>query len=135
MKSITLRLQKTYRALMISGMSLVAAVGLAVAGFTGSASAISPCSVTPGAVVCLWTNINYSGSGYSWTIITIGQCYNLYGTFQDSVSSVQNNVGKVLRLYRDGNCTGGSYWPVSAYQHVSCLCEFNDVTTSIKLIP
>lgn len=87
-------------------------------------------------VACFWTN-----SGYSGTLETkLGSqhgCFNFSSRVNNLISSLSNNSGQLIRVYKDANCTGIQYKNYPDTYGTSNLqyTGYNDTFSSVRVNP
>ena len=91
--------------------TLLAGVGVAVAGAGPAAAADPYCSFTR--TVCLWDQTGYAGTRFTVQAANpaVGTCVDLagHGWGAGRAHSARNTGNQVARLYQAQNCTGSSY--------------------------
>lgn len=123
-------------------LAVLAALALALTGMLAVAAPAHASPNWPGCLnynrVCFFTNINGGGS-LLISQNTSGACINVYGGFQDNISSIDNawNDADIRAyVYRDGNCQGSEMY-VGGNDAVNLNCcgrtTFNDNITSFKI--
>ena len=127
------QLQKISKRGLLISAAMLSSFLLTIAGFTGSASAIS-CPVYTN-IICLYKDANYSGD-YAFRYDPVpGVCYGFTSSFNDVVSSLFNGTPGTLILYINAGC---SNWDAQLWINqgvpVSNLSGsgFNDAVSSYK---
>lgn len=82
-------------------------------GFAVARPAHAAMSDCPAARLCTWTNANYTGVRWEWSIGTIttlpNQCLNVTASANNNASSMWANAGIIgtrVTLHEGANCTG-----------------------------
>lgn len=87
-------------------MAGIASLLFSVAFFAGTASAVSPCGSNN---ICMFVDANYSGL-YTEYYAPVGLgCHNVSSTFNDKISSIDNNNGRTISVYKDSNCPSWAF--------------------------
>lgn len=90
-----------------------------------------------GGAVCLYTNIDFGGTRYTYYPSAIGQCFNMSGGANNSTSSLRTDtvVGNWILFFDDANCNmGGKYIGQSAHANLAWIgTTMNDKVSSFKI--
>jgi hypothetical protein len=101
-------------------VALIATFLLTVGGVlavTASPAAAAPPSTCANLSVCGYDEDQFDPSGgYEWVTGAAGSCQNV--GLNDQWTSVYNNAGRTVRLYRDANC-GNGVWTLSSGSSLS----------------
>ena len=105
---------------------LAAATAAIALALTGSLMIASPASAAPGncanSSVCGYGDTEYrTGQGYEFVTGSAGECVNV--GLRNTWSSVFNNAGRTVRLYRNVNCANG-VWTLSGGDGLSAISLF-----------
>jgi hypothetical protein len=100
----------------------------------GPAAAAVPAGCTNNSV-CGFVGDQYAQSeGYEWVNGAVGSCQNV--GLNDSWTSVYNNFGRTVRLYRDANC-GNGVWSLASGAGLQNMGiwqpSWNDKISSVRL--
>lgn len=103
-----------------------------------------PASAAPGCYssqVCIWQNINYGGTAWTYSGLSIGPCYWVGAAVINQGSAIFNTYNwTAVRFYDNGNCSGDNRTlnrAGSPYDHISDLTSFpsfNDRIESFQLL-
>lgn len=92
LRSVTLR-----AALLVGGVLV-----LPLVGFVGTANAVS--YSCPADALCVYEHANGGGLRTYWGGDWSGTCWNMIPSWNDRVSSIQNNMSKSATFHRDASC-------------------------------
>jgi hypothetical protein len=70
--------------------------------------------------LCVYTDANYGGLFQQWQNPAPGSCITLTGSFNNTISSLQNNLSRTVTA-KLGGCTDSTHWTFNAGQHASNL--------------
>lgn len=108
---------RSLRITMLAGLAALAISGLGTGVLTSSAAASGHCSSSYDG--CAWANANWEGGSYGWPntfLYTVHSFTELasvtgctHGSFNDCVSSIDNNGPNTLYYYKDATCAGEIY--------------------------
>jgi peptidase inhibitor family I36 len=106
----------------------------ALAVTASPAAAAVPQSCTNNSVCGFGANQFNLYEGYEWIVGAVGSCQNV--GLNDSWTSVYNNFGRTVRLYRDANC-GNGVWSLASGGSLSNMAlyqpSWNDKISSVRL--
>jgi len=122
------------RASLLIGGALV----LPLVGFVGTANAVS--YNCPSAALCVYQHANGEGLRTYWGGDWSGDCWNMIPSWNNIVSSVQNNMSIGVTFYDSFDCVHTSYgdeFTVPAYTSATTFTimfplAMNDRASSIK---
>jgi hypothetical protein len=116
-------------------VALAITLGVVVAVQSPAAAAYSDCAAGQS---CFWTGNSGTGARMDLPFSSydpVGTCFNLYGIFQDSISSVKVGYGSgvTLDMFVNANCTGSAFLPPANSQHNLGGSFYDNKTTSFRL--
>jgi hypothetical protein len=118
--------------------AMVATFALTLGGtiaFTASPAAAAPPSSCANNSVCGYNNSGFqTAGGYEWVTGAAGSCQPV--GLNDRWTSVYNNFGRTIRLYRAANCSDG-VWSLASGDSLTNMATWqpawNDKITSVRL--
>ena len=124
-----LKLRSTRMLLILAGLLV-----LPIVSFTSTAHAYSCYS----GALCVWKDINGTGATTFWSGSWHNECYNLNSTWDNVISSVQNEMSVSVTFWKYANCgtapgDGFSLAPhhSASYPNLPLNWIFNDAISSI----